>query len=262
MAGSLASSRRFQALDPARRVERADPARLAEVRQREDQRWRRARGIGILGTVLVHFLLLILFRGMTVPPLAETPAAGPPLGDIRPAGGGSGLTMVEVRPEQVQPRQETVQPVPVPAEEVVIPVEPTPPAPAPAPTPSSLPGVAAPGAGGEDGLAAGPGRADGAGEGGGGQSDGGVAAITPPTPRGIFIPPPGRPASARGQEITVWVFVSEAGRVDRRTVRLEPPTSDSRYNQRLIQSVSEWVFDPARQAGRPVPAWYPFQIIL
>jgi hypothetical protein len=86
--------------------------------------------------------------------------------------------------------------------------------------------------------------------------------VIPPTPRGIFIPPPGRPASARGQEITVWVFVRENGRVDGDQVRLEPPTSDSRYNRRLMQSVAEWVFDPARQNGRAVPAWYPFQVIL
>jgi hypothetical protein len=98
--------------------------------------------------------------------------------------------------------------------------------------------------------------------GGGGDGDGGESRIIPPTPRGVFIPPPGRPNSARGQEITVWVFVTERGRVERNTVRLEPPTSDSRYNQRLIQSVSEWVFDPARQEGRAVPVWYPFQIIL
>jgi hypothetical protein len=86
--------------------------------------------------------------------------------------------------------------------------------------------------------------------------------VVPPTPRGVFIPPAGRPANARGKEITVQVFVTESGRVDRNQIKLEPPTSDSRYNQRLMQSVGEWVFDPARRAGRPVSTWYAFQIIL
>src|SRR5690606_1360602 len=132
----------------------------------------------------------------------------------------------------------------------------------PGPTAPSLPGVEAPGPEGTGGPATGPGTATGTGEGGGGRGEEGTSAIVPPTPRGIFIPPPGRPASARGQEITVWVFVRENGRVDANTIRLEPPTSDSGYNRRLMQSIAEWVFDPARQNGQPVPVWYPFEIIL
>jgi periplasmic protein TonB len=254
-------------LDPARRVERGEADRLSALRAREEARWRRARSIGIIGTTLLHLLLLLLFRQTQIPPYSPEASAGPPRGDLRAAeGGGSGLTMIEVRPEQAPP-EEVVPVVPVPAEVVVVPpeVEPTPPSPAPAPTPApapSLPGRGAPGAGGDAGSATGPGTETGTGDGGGGTSDEGAARIIPPTPRGVFIPPAGRPASARGQEITVWVFVMENGRVQRNSVRLEPPTSDARYNQRLIQSVAEWVFDPARQGGRPVPVWYPFQIIL
>lgn len=163
--------------------------------------------------------------------------------------------------------EEVPQPVPVSTEVVVEPVEIPPEEPVLEADPgpevvASLPGVEAPGPGGNAGPATGPGNATGDGDGGGGTGDGGAARIFPPTPRGLFIPPAGRPASARGLEITVWVFVGENGRVERSTVRLEPPTSDSRYNQRLVQSVAEWVFDPAHQDGRPVPAWYPFQIIL
>jgi hypothetical protein len=265
MAASGSRDKRFQNFTSSRSAGSGDSERLVRARLREDERWGRARALGVLGTVLIHFLLLILFRQVAVPTYSETSAAGPPMGDIRPAGGGSGLTMIEVRPEQTPPVEEVVQPVPVPAEVVVVPVETPPAAPAPDPAPAvtpSAPGTTAPGTGGTSGPATGPGIAEGAGQGGGGESDGGVAQIIPPTPRGIFLPPPGRPASARNQEITVWVYVTEAGRVDRGTVRLEPPTSDSRYNQRLIQSVAEWVFDPARQAGRAVPVWYPFQIIL
>ena len=83
-----------------------------------------------------------------------------------------------------------------------------------------------------------------------------------PRPRGILIPPSGQPASARGQEITVWVFVAADGRVLADSTRLDPPTSDRRYNNRLRQTVSDWVFEPARRAGQAVAAWYPFQVIL
>ncbi|MEX2582171.1 MAG: hypothetical protein WD766_02795 [Gemmatimonadota bacterium] len=263
------NSSRFQSFDPARLYARGESDRLAASRRLEDERWRRARSAGILGTVLIHFLLLILFRATPLPPASPTSAAGPAAGDLRAAaGGGSGMTMVEVRPQvSPQPEEEIPVPVPVPVpEEIVIePIEVEAPAPdpdvAPAPPPS-LPGTGGGAVGGQDGPATGPGTATGTGDGGGGTGDGGAADIIPPRPRGIFIPPSGRPASARGQEITVWVFVSESGRVDRSTVRLEPPTSDSRYNQRLIQSVAEWVFDPATQGGRRVPVWYPFQIIL
>lgn len=239
----------------------------AEARDREEERWRRARALGILGTVVAHFLILFATRGVDVEPmLPPDAAAGPAMGDIRPAGGGSGLTMVEVRAAQAPAEEEVVTPVPVP-EEVILPEEIVPVTPEPAPTaaeitPPSLPGTAAPGTGGQGGTATGSGNADGDGSGGGGDSDGGASRIIPPTPRGIFIPPSGQPASARGQEITVWVFVTANGRVDRDQIRLEPPTSDARYNRRLMQSVAEWVFEPARENGRPVPVWYPFQIIL
>lgn len=238
----------------------------AAARDREELSWRRARSIGIIGTVLVHVLILLATSRTEVAPVATDAAAGPAQGDIRPAGGGSGLTMVEVR--AAAPVEEEVEiPVPVP-EEVIIPEEvvvAVAPEPAPAAaeiTPPSLPGSAAPGTGGQGGQTTGAGNAAGDGAGGGGNSDGGASRIVPPTPRGIFIPPSGQPASARGQEITVWVFVTANGRVDRDQIRLEPPTSDARYNRRLIQSVAEWVFEPARENGRAVPVWYPFQIIL
>lgn len=262
------NARRFLELDPGRRYERGDAARIAAARALEDHRWRRARSIGIIGTVLLHFLVLILFRQTDLPTSSVSSAAGPPAGDVRAAaGGGSGLTMVEVRPAQAPPQEEVPVPVPTPVpEEIVIEpeeVEVSTPDPEPLGDPvPSLPGVGQPGTGGQDGQATGPGTATGTGDGAGGGGDQGAAQIIPPRPRGIFIPPSGPPSSARGQEITVWVFVRETGRVDENTIRLEPPTGDSRYDRRLIQSVAEWVFDPATQEGRAVPVWYPFQIIL
>jgi periplasmic protein TonB len=259
---------RFQGLDGSRYEDRGDADLLAAAKAREEARWRKARSIGIIGTVLLHLLLLLLIRPFELPPPYTSPAAGPAAGDIRPAGGGSGMTMVDVRPERPPPPAEQIPvpvPVPVPREVVPIPepVETPSPRPDPGPAPApSAPGTGGPGTGGQDGPATGPGTSTGTGDGGGGDGAGGPPPIIPPTPRGVFIPPSGRPASARGQEITVWVFVTDRGRVERNSIRLEPPTSDSRYNQRLIQSVAEWVFDPARQGGRPVPVWYSYQIIL
>ncbi|MQA88654.1 MAG: hypothetical protein GEU90_00260 [Gemmatimonas sp.] len=264
------STRRILSLDPARLYERGDAERLAASRARETERWQRARSIGVIGTVLIHLLVLLLFRQTTIAPTATSSAAGPAAGDLRAAaGGGSGLTMVEVRLEQAQPEAEEVPtPVPEPVpEEVVIEPEQIEVAVTeleldPVEEPPSLPGTGLLGTGLQDGPATGPGTDTGTGDGGGGTGDAGASQIIPPRPRAIFIPPAGRPGSADGQEITVWVFVQESGRVDRNTVRLEPPTSDSRYNQRLIQSVAEWVFDPATREGQVVPVWYPFQIIL
>lgn len=260
----------FQVFDAKHSIAVGAHGEIERARVREESRWRRALAIGILGTVLVHFLLLIAFRETVMIPRSTDSAAGPPRGDIRPAGGGSGLTMIEVRPERAaEPVVEEV-PVPVPVPEpvvVVVPEEVNEPVPDPDPNPvligtPSTPGVGGPGDGGQGGSSDGPAAGDGDGLGGGGTGAGGPPAVVPPRPRGIFIPPQGMPSSARGQEITVRVFVSETGHVDRSTVRLEPPTSDSRYNQRLIQSVAEWRFDPARQEGRAVSTWYNFQIIL
>lgn len=261
------STRRFTSLDVGRAFGPGAAERLAAVRAAENERWRRARAVGTIGTAIIHLLIFLFFGRTALPPSERFSPAGPPAGDVRAAaGGGSGLTMIEVRPERPQPEEVVIEPVPVP-EEVVIEPEPVEepevaPDPDPGPTAPSLPGVEAPGPGGEGGPATGPGTATGTGEGAGGTGEEGTSAVVPPRPRGIFIPPSGRPDSARGQEITVWVFVGENGRVDRNTVRLEPPTSDSRYNQRLMQSVAEWVFDPARQNGQPIPAWYPFEVIL
>lgn len=235
--------------------------------QRADARWHRALRISLLVALVLHLVILISVRST---PLPRSPfsAAGPNQGDIRAAaGGGEGMTMVEIRdPTATQPEEEPeVVPIPVPepVPEPIIEPEVT-----PAPdialeeVPESMPGVGETGSGGDAGTDTGPGTATGSGEGGGGTEDSGDSGLIPPRPRGILIPPAGRPASARGQEITVWVFVAANGRVLGDSTRLEPPTSDGRYNNRLRQTVSDWVFEPARRAGEAVGAWYPFQIIL
>lgn len=121
------------------------------------------------------------------------------------------------------------------------------------------------GSGGGSGGGQGGGIGSGIGPGTGGGGGGAVVAedvLTPPRPRGIFIPPPGRPASARGLDISIWMLVRADGRVDRSNIRLEPPTDDARYNRRLIESAAEWIFDPGRRNGTPEAAWFPLQVTL
>ncbi|HEX6068638.1 MAG TPA: hypothetical protein VFZ18_02410 [Longimicrobiaceae bacterium] len=239
--------------------------RFTTATERGDVRWHRALGAGLFIAVVVHLVLFFSFRTTPIPTAPFT-AAGPDRGDVRAAaGGGEGLTMIELRSPAAPVAEEVPTPVPVPApvpEIVVEPQDQPDPSLEEADIPVSLPGVGESGSGGEAGSATGPGTATGTGQGGGGADESGDAGLIAPRPRGILIPPAGRPASARGKEITVWVFVTPTGRVLTDSTRLEPPTSDGRYNNRLRQTVSDWVFEPARRAGQAVGAWYPFQIIL
>lgn len=249
-------------LDEGRRRE-ASAVPLSIASQRGDRQWHRALRIGLVVAVVAHLLLLLLFRSTRIPPMPGS-AAGPSTGDVRAAaGGGSGLEMVEVR-LQSEPRKEVEEvPTPVPVEVVVAPEVPEvaieEPAPAVTPTREGRGGA---GEGGEQGTRTGTGSRSGQGEGGGGSGDEGESGAPMPTPRGMILPPSDRPRSVRGMELTVWVFVDEGGRVVPDSTRLDPPTPDRRYNDRLRRSAAEWVFEPARRAGRAVAAWYPYQIIL
>lgn len=238
--------------------------------ERADRRWRRALAGGLLLAVMLHVAFLFSVRSTTTPESPFT-AAGPDQGGYRAAEGGSeGLAMIEIRlpaapVAEVEEEEVEVEPVPVPEpipEPVIEPEPVTAPEFADEEIEVSLPGAGEAGTGGEAGERTGPGTDAGEGEGGGGADDSGDAGLIAPRPRGILIPPSGQPASARGQEITVWVFVAADGRVLADSTRLDPPTSDRRYNNRLRQTVSDWVFEPARRAGQAVAAWYPFQIIL
>ena len=166
------------------------------------------------------------------------------------------------------PQQATVQPEPTiaPAEEIQI-AEITLPETVDIPEAPVDVTFAAPGTGPElpsptAGRGEGAGTADGRGEGGGGGAEEGRSGMIAPVPRGMILPPSDRPRNVRGREITVWVFVTDRGRVASDSTRLEPPTGDGKYNRRLMKSASEWVFEPARRGGMAVGAWYPYQIIL
>lgn len=91
-----------------------------------------------------------------------------------------------------------------------------------------------------------------------GTTDEGRFRVVPPSPRGMIIPPTHR--SMRGQEVEVWVFVDERGRVVPDSTRLEPPTSNRSFNDQLMREAAQWVFQPARRGEEPVAAWFPYTI--
>jgi hypothetical protein len=172
---------------------------------RADARWHRALVGGFLLALIVHLGLLFSVRSTPIP-RSPFSAAGPNQGDVRAAAGGSGgLTMVEIRNPTVQEPEEVVEPVPVPApvpvpEPVIEPVDIPDTELAIDDVPITAPGVGEAGSGGEEGSDEGPGTATGEGEGGGGTEDGGDSGLVAPRPRGILIPPAGRPrAPAEGR---------------------------------------------------------------
>ena len=210
-------------------------------RRRERNVWRSA----LLVSVLVHVVVLLVWRGTVMPP-SPMAAAGPRTGDDRAAPGA--LQAVNVRTPTTVPR---VPPkVPVPADiqiqldsieiEVIQEFDPA----------SVL--------GDQAGLDASPGLPGGTGTGDGGNAETGRFRLEPASPRGMIIPPANR--DLRGTEIQVWVFVDEAGRVVADSTRLDPPTRDRDFNRRLVREASEWVFRPAQQDGRAVASWFPYRI--
>ncbi|MBA4156288.1 MAG: hypothetical protein H0X65_02305 [Gemmatimonadetes bacterium] len=243
-----------------------NPAPFQLSTERGDAVWRRVLGIGLILAVLFHVIVLLAFRseGFLASPFS---AAGPQMGDyLAAAGGGGGMEMVEIRVrEERSVVTEEVVPEPVPEPDVIT-VEPEiAPQPEPAPAPAVTAAPAGPGTAGEGaglGETTGPGTVEGTGQGAGGTEAEGTSRLIAPVPRGMILPPADRPRSVRGREVTVWLFVTERGRVVADSTRLDPPTPDAGYNRRLRQSAAEWSFEPARRTGRPVAAWYPYQIDL
>ncbi len=239
---------------PAERSRGNQDLSVRDRRDREGRVWRQAFAISLL----LHLLLLLL-GGRS--PLPDSPfaAAGPQERDDRAAEGV--MQTVSLRevgaPDPVRP------PPPVVVEvELEDPAEVEPEA-----TPEislDMPEVPMPGdqeVTGQDTQAtaaedAGLPRASGRGD--AGTTDEGLFRVVPPSPRGMIIPPTNR--SLRGQEIQVWVFIDEGGRVVADSTRLEPPTSDRGFNRRLMEEAAQWVFEPARRDGLPVSAWFPYTI--
>ncbi len=211
--------------------------------RRERKVWR----IALLLSVLIH-LLIVLLSYSGAERLTPYAAAGPASGDDAAAPGGGGMRSIVLQ----QPQEITVPPRPkVPLIEPVdvdMPDEPE----------LSLNQVELrdPGEGLREGPESGAGLPGGEGEGDAGNAMSGRRRLIPPTPRGIIMAPLDRPSSVRGRDVTVWVFINQAGTVD--SVRLEPATPDRSYNRSLIREARDWVFEPAMRAGRTVATWWSY----
>lgn len=227
---------------------------VEERRSRERRIWQQGFGI----SVALHILLFLIFStgGGPVSPFS---AAGPDNRDDQAAEGA--LEVVQMR---AAPPQEIIPPPEIDIVDLFVEVE----EPDLAPDLDidvPQPDVPDPGVGdsdgddpADDGRDVGLPEATGAGD--GGQSEEGLTRVTPPTPRGLIIPP--TDDDLRGREIEVWVFVNELGRVEADSTRLEPPTANRRYNQQLIREANQWIFNPARRAGEAVAAWFPYKVAM
>lgn len=210
-----------------------------ERRRQERRIWRRA----LLVSVLAHLVLFVGWRGSVIP-MSPYAAAGPRAGDDRAAKGSMQAMNMRV------PASRPIVRPPVPLA-VEIEVEPVEFDQEPAIDPASVLGDA-PG----DGEA--PGLEDGTGRGDGGNAAEGLYRLQPATPRGMIIPPANK--SLKGTTVEVWVFVDAQGQVVPDSTRLNPPTRDRGFNERLIREAAEWVFRPAVQGGAAVASWFPYRI--
>jgi len=210
---------------------------ISERRKRERRVWR----AGLALSVLFHLLVYVFWPSgeFQVSPYA---AAGPRSGSPRAAAGG--MQAMNVRTPE--PRPITPPPVPLPSlEPVEVEFEPE-------------PATDAARVLGERPGSEGPGLDEGEGAGDGGTAEEGRFRLVPPSPRGMIMPPSSD--DLKGTEVQVWVFVDERGRVVPDSTRLRPPTDDRAFNRRLIEEAAQWVFEPARQGGEPVAAWFPYTI--
>lgn len=199
------------------------------------------RSFGV--ALLVHLLVLLLWR-TDRPLLSPEAAAGPRSGDPNAAAGS--MQTITIRTPPTRP---IVPPeLPIPSLDPVEPVE----------FDDETQLAEASLAGMDPGELEGPGRADGTGEGDGGTADQGLFRTTVPIPRGLVYPPAAD--ELKDRETVVWVWVDVTGRVVADSTVIRPPTSDGDLNRRLAAEASEWIFEPARQAGEPVGAWFSYRI--
>lgn len=226
-----------------------------ERRRQHERRQIRATRVGLLASIVLHLLLLALFAGRSPIPVSPFAAAGERRGSDRAAVGG-GMEAIEL----ATPTEET--PTPPPPVPVPAPVEEVPPAEeemaVEVPAIALAVGTMTPGKAGDTG----PGLALGEGEGDGGTEAEGRFRVVPPRPRGLILPPTDPPASIRGREVEVWVYVSAAGRVVPDSTQIRPPTGDRRFDRRLRDHASGWVFEAARKDGRSVGEWFRYTIVM
>jgi TonB family protein len=234
-------------------TEQVQTTRRTEAQLR---RWDRIFRWSLLASLLLHILIVLLFRQEVLLPETPTSAAGERAGDPEAAAGG-GMEVIAYRLESQTPETEPTVPEPEP-----VPTEPQPevePQEEPAREPSQPLGQQA-GAGEGRGTDTGPGTETGTGRGDGGTSDEGLNRMTAPTPRGMILPPSDRPGKVKGMTVTVYVFVAASGAVVSDSTRIAPSTGDSRFDRRLRDDAAQWKFRPGMRGGQPIASWFPYTI--
>lgn len=225
----------------------------AERRHRERRVWR----LALLISAGLHVLVFLLWPGTRIPVDLDSAAGPRSYSEEAAEGMMQAVALQSAPPDAVQPPA-----VPTPDLELPTPMEVEPDA---APEVDlSAPDLPDPGQGasrGSDPDDTGPtGLPERTGAGDAGAAEEGRFRMVPPSPRGVIFPPTNR--DLRGTEIEIRVFVTEAGQVVPDSTRLEPPTSDRSYNERLKRDAAEWVFEPAREGGQPVAAWFRYTVTL
>lgn len=217
------------------------------------------RGLGLSAVVHLGLLLLVLWGQQRMIEAGLMPGLGPNKGGG--GGGGARVVVLYVRPpaaaaaapavdvphlqlvttQAVRPPEEV--PVQLSAEEIRSLLQ------------AAVPGNAAgqgSGAGPGSGSGSGGGSGSGVGPGTGPDSGGAGGNVFPPTPQGILLPPPDRPASVQGTTVRVRFEISARGEV--LDVRVEPPIRDRRYRDEFLDRMRRFTFTPATtRDGRAIP---------
>jgi len=240
----------------------------SEPRSLLPTRSRRGYG-GLLGSLLVHLLLLAILLGTIRHDWESASERGaafqPARGGGGGGGGGGGYIALPETPKVERPAA-PLRPTPPP--EAAVPVEvPRTPPPPPDSTPPAAPVTAAPsaapsggeagagpgtggGAGGGVGTGVGPGTGAGAGPGTGGGGGGGTGRKV--EIRRIVLPPmEGAPKELQGAPLAVTFWVSATGKVLR--LEVQPEIHDRGYARKFAEAMQGYEFRPARGPdGSPV----------
>jgi TonB family protein len=233
-------------------AEQDHTTRRTEVQLRQ---WDRVFRRSLVASLLLHVLIVLLFRQEQLVPAMPHTAAGERAGDPAAAAGG-GMEVIAFRLEAPTLEPTVPEPEPVPTTEPQPEVEPQ-----QEPTRDQSQPLGQQAAAGEGrGTAAGPGTETGTGRGDGGTSDEGLDRVIAPSPRGMILPPSDRPSRVRGMTVTVYVFVAASGAVVSDSTRIVPTTGDSRFDRRLRDDAAQWKFRPGTRGGQPIAAWFPYTI--
>jgi hypothetical protein len=225
-----------------------------EDRESRNRRDRRLLRFALLFSIAFHILILLF--GPIGDIDLQSNSAGPNRGDSQAARGEMDvISMSSAPPAVITP---PVRPVitldaitPIPVQFVETPPLELP----PVPVLNSGFGTTQ---GNDPSQSAGAGLPTGRGAGNAGTAASGTARITAPVPVSIFFPE--SHSALRGRSIRVHVYVNALGQVVSDSTRLTPPTTNSSFNQQILQNAASWRFRPARENNAPVAAWWFYDI--